>query len=284
MDNQFRRHLGQLIDQHGRGVVENVAECEALLHDLAPRYRAEVNVLTMAVREGVTRTMVSETAKVPWPLLRARMVKRLRDVAIADAAAEWAVDTWAIALGIIVENEAGAHVGPGKTGSPSHDANPDGGATEVQSGAARTPCPYCSELIIVGAVRCRFCHSDLGTAPGQARATVPEKPGVIGLLVLNLLAPGFGSWRCGHPWRGGLIMLLIALATLVWSIELIKPIQDMMQAAMRGNLNIKSTAEIIEEARSGWAYSMMVWLYFYSFIDIWIVYPRDPKPQAGKPR
>lgn len=106
MNNAAREKLREIVARHGRAVIENPKRVEGLLRDYCGEYRREVSVLVMTVEEGIAADMAASVATTPREVLLARMTKRLCDhLALAEPAAGWAVDSWALALGLISEDE-----------------------------------------------------------------------------------------------------------------------------------------------------------------------------------
>jgi hypothetical protein len=104
VNNIPREQLKQLICQYGRSISEDPKRCEALLRDFCGQYRKEINVLVSAVKESIPVDLNNSQRRVPSDVLLAKLTKRLEDrLAIDPAAARWAVESWAIALGLITE-------------------------------------------------------------------------------------------------------------------------------------------------------------------------------------
>ncbi len=57
--------LSEMISRYGVSVCENPQRCAALLRDLCPENRREVNVLTDALREGVPAALLRNSQGVP---------------------------------------------------------------------------------------------------------------------------------------------------------------------------------------------------------------------------
>lgn len=102
MNDQPRRVLCDLIARNGPSLVENQRRCEALLRDHCAEYRREVNVLVSALRDRVPRDILSSTSTTLRGVLLARLTERLQDdLALSEDAAKWAVESWALAIGVI---------------------------------------------------------------------------------------------------------------------------------------------------------------------------------------
>lgn len=104
LSDQPRQILCDLIRRYGTALVDDRARCSGLLHDFCAAYKAEVAVLLAARDEGVPAALSSGQAAAGGPeLLMNRLVKRLReDRLLTEAAARWAVESWALALGVIL--------------------------------------------------------------------------------------------------------------------------------------------------------------------------------------
>lgn len=111
MNDLPRQKLKQIITQYGRTLSEDPKLCEALLRDFCGQYRKEINVIVIAIKEGVATDLLNSQNSVPSNLLLARMTKRLADrMGMSPEVADWVVDTWALALGIISESSLSAKV------------------------------------------------------------------------------------------------------------------------------------------------------------------------------
>ncbi len=102
-----RQILAELIVEHGSALCRDARRCEALLRDHCGQYRREVNVLLAAVRARVGADLLAVHAATPRAALLARLTRRLSDdFGLTDEAAQWAVETWAFALGVALPADA----------------------------------------------------------------------------------------------------------------------------------------------------------------------------------
>jgi hypothetical protein len=77
-----------------------------LLRDLCGEHRREINILVGALRERVPLDLLAGRNSVPPELLLRRLAKRLEEqLALTEEASRWAVDSWALALGIVSDAE-----------------------------------------------------------------------------------------------------------------------------------------------------------------------------------
>jgi hypothetical protein len=102
MNDLPRQKLQEIIVQYGRSLGKDPQRCEGLLRDFCGQHRKEISALVGAVKEGVPTELLSSHKSVPSKILLARLTKRLQDnLALAEEAARWAVESWALALGVI---------------------------------------------------------------------------------------------------------------------------------------------------------------------------------------
>jgi len=94
-------HRRAVTARFGRDVVNDAKLCEALLRDLCGDHRREISVLVAAQKERVAADLLASQAGVPHAVLLTRLTRRLQDnLALTEDAARWAVDSWALALGL----------------------------------------------------------------------------------------------------------------------------------------------------------------------------------------
>ena len=106
MNDQPRQKLREIVARHGRTVVHNARRCEGLLKDYSAQHRREVSVLVSALEEHVPQDMLAAPGGTPRRVLLARLARRLSDnSALSEPAAAWAVNTWALALGLLSDDE-----------------------------------------------------------------------------------------------------------------------------------------------------------------------------------
>ncbi|HEX8352147.1 MAG TPA: hypothetical protein VF611_04585 [Pyrinomonadaceae bacterium] len=106
MNDAPRRTLRGLIDRHGPGLCSDARRCEGLLRDLCGEHRREINILVGALRERVPLDLLAARNSVPHELLLTRLARRLEEhLALTEEAARWAVGSWALALGVVSDEE-----------------------------------------------------------------------------------------------------------------------------------------------------------------------------------
>jgi nitrous oxidase accessory protein NosD len=106
MNDLPRQKLRELVARHGRSLVGDRRRCEGLLRDYCGRHRREVSVLVSALEEHAPHDLLAAPAGTPRGVLLARLARRLSDnLALSAGAAEWSVNSWALALGVITDEE-----------------------------------------------------------------------------------------------------------------------------------------------------------------------------------
>jgi len=96
------QQLTYIITNYGRSVADDPRRCEALLRDLCPEHKREVNVLVSALKQGIPHDLLSMNPSMPAELTFSRLRKRLYDdLGMAEDFAHWAVETWGLALGMV---------------------------------------------------------------------------------------------------------------------------------------------------------------------------------------
>ncbi|MUG96827.1 SUMF1/EgtB/PvdO family nonheme iron enzyme [Scytonema sp. UIC 10036] len=106
MNNLPRQKLCEVISKYGQSLCDEPKQCEALLRDLCGQYSGEIFVLMSALKNGVAKELLSSKKNIPTEMLLARLTKQIHDrLYLAEDAVKWAVESWALALGIIVKIE-----------------------------------------------------------------------------------------------------------------------------------------------------------------------------------
>ncbi|MGI9106503.1 MAG: right-handed parallel beta-helix repeat-containing protein [Pyrinomonadaceae bacterium] len=106
MNDLPRQKLCEIVRRHGRSVIERPRRCEGLLRDYCGPYRREVSVLVMALEEHVAADLLAVHAGMPRAVLFAKLISRLSDnLALSENAARWAVNSWALALGVVAREQ-----------------------------------------------------------------------------------------------------------------------------------------------------------------------------------
>ncbi|MFM9965232.1 MAG: formylglycine-generating enzyme family protein [Planctomycetaceae bacterium] len=102
MADQPRQILCDLIQRFGPEVASDPKRCENLLKDLLRNgFKREVNALVSAVREGVPSELRQPSGGAPLPAVVVQQARKLHeDLGLDQTLAEWAVQSWAAALGI----------------------------------------------------------------------------------------------------------------------------------------------------------------------------------------
>jgi len=102
MDNKPQKVLCEMIAKHGISLAEDRIRCSALLRDYCSAYKAEINILTVSMEEQVPNLLTNWSSSASVDIVIARLVKRLQDDrGLTEEKARWAVESWALALGVI---------------------------------------------------------------------------------------------------------------------------------------------------------------------------------------
>lgn len=102
MNDTVRQKLCDLITQYGHALCDNARRCEGLLKDLCGQYKREINILVNALEQRVPIDLLASSDSVPKAVILARLAKKMEDdLGLSEVAALWAVESWALALGVI---------------------------------------------------------------------------------------------------------------------------------------------------------------------------------------
>jgi hypothetical protein len=106
MNNIPRQTLRRILAKYGKDICSDARRCEGLLNDLCGSHRREINVLVNAIEERIPLDLLAGASSMPTELLLTRLEKRLEDqTALTAEAARWAVESWALALGVATDAE-----------------------------------------------------------------------------------------------------------------------------------------------------------------------------------
>lgn len=102
MNDTPRATLIEIIRQHGPQVIDDPQRVENLLRDLCPDSKREIQALMFALREQIPADLRQPPNGTPPVMLVANLTRRLIDNSpMAEDMARWAVESWALALGVI---------------------------------------------------------------------------------------------------------------------------------------------------------------------------------------
>jgi serine/threonine-protein kinase len=104
----MRSILQQILQRYGTSVLEEPSRFASILNDLRMgEGKREANLLLLALREGVPDRLANAGTGTPMTPLVGQLAHRLvEDVGLADDMALWAVESWALALGLRFERQA----------------------------------------------------------------------------------------------------------------------------------------------------------------------------------
>src|SRR5579872_1050558 len=94
-DEELRRTLGRLVEQHGRAICREPQRLEAMLRDLCPNQRREIFLLVAAVREQIVTEMLHSVDALPDEIVVARGSRKLCEtLGLSESSARWAIESW----------------------------------------------------------------------------------------------------------------------------------------------------------------------------------------------
>jgi hypothetical protein len=146
-----RRRLRDILGQHGLELVGDPRRTKALLMDLSGEHKLEINLLNAAQEERVAADLLKMPKGTPKTMLFDQLVRRLQENrGLALEPARWAVESWALALGVGVPSDFGKRA----TAPPTHPAAPpppvSGAAPRPVTAAGPAPQPSAYPLADLG--------------------------------------------------------------------------------------------------------------------------------------
>ena len=106
LNDQPRQQLNYLIAHYTSRVCDDTRRCEAILKDLCPEHKRELNLLISALKEKIPQELMKAPAHITPEFTIKVLAQRLHDhQGIAEHFALWAVESWALALNIIQQNK-----------------------------------------------------------------------------------------------------------------------------------------------------------------------------------
>jgi iron(II)-dependent oxidoreductase len=104
MNDLVRDKLTEIINEHSDSICSQPSRLRGLLMDTCNQYRTEIIVLINSLQEGIKDDLLKKH-ELPYKITREIIVRKLNDnIAMDKDAAGWAVDTWALVLGIDISD------------------------------------------------------------------------------------------------------------------------------------------------------------------------------------
>ena len=101
MSDLARKSLCDLIKQYGPSLGNDPKRCEGLLKDYCGEEKREILLIVNAAKEGIPEGLSGSQTNMPRELLIRNLIDRLQNnVGIEEKYAHWAVESWALALGV----------------------------------------------------------------------------------------------------------------------------------------------------------------------------------------
>ena len=97
-----RQILFEVLHEYGEGLIEDPRRFEALLRDFCPQWDWKPRVLVDVLKERVPQELSNSSSPSLALVKSQQLVERLEtDLALTQEAARWAVDSWALAMGVV---------------------------------------------------------------------------------------------------------------------------------------------------------------------------------------
>jgi hypothetical protein len=100
-----REKLCEAVALYGQDLCDEPQRCEAVLNDLCRGNRREVGLLVAIAKEGLASDLRISSVGVPHNLLLGKHVKNLQNLFFTEEAARWGIESWALALGLISNDD-----------------------------------------------------------------------------------------------------------------------------------------------------------------------------------
>src|SRR5260221_6683157 len=101
MSPKPREVLIEIIAKHGDSFLASPGRCEGALKDYCGEFRREIFVLVSCLRAGVVEQLRQQNGASVKLTCSRQVLKLEQNLAISGDIARWAVESWAIALGLL---------------------------------------------------------------------------------------------------------------------------------------------------------------------------------------
>lgn len=106
MNNSVREKLVELIGANEQELLSNDHKLSGLLFDYCPSFRKEIRAILTALEERISEELLKSRNEPNKNILITRLTQKLLDAApMSTEAAQWAVESWALALKIFTPEE-----------------------------------------------------------------------------------------------------------------------------------------------------------------------------------
>ena len=107
MSDNARQKLIDLVARFGHELSEDPRRCEGLLRDVCFDQKKEILILVTAIKEGVPQELLRLQKSFPQKVLLDRCAQKLHETTgFMQELSNWAVTSWALALGVIQSEDA----------------------------------------------------------------------------------------------------------------------------------------------------------------------------------
>ena len=108
MTNLVREQLIRIVEKHGKDILGEPKRVEGLLKDFCPEEpRGMIFAITQSLKEGIARELIDSSKRKTVRIEMSRLTKKIQDnLGLKEDISIWAVESIAMALGIISEKKA----------------------------------------------------------------------------------------------------------------------------------------------------------------------------------
>ena len=112
MNDEPRDILIKLISKHEISSFQDPNQFRNTLNDyFKGHFKRESRMLTESFKENIPKDLIAKKDSLPYEIISPQLVQRLVNVGFANDLAQWAVDSWALSLGVIKDDDLTSKTG-----------------------------------------------------------------------------------------------------------------------------------------------------------------------------